>query len=185
MLGAPDDGHAHERKGGQDMKQGMAGRLAHKRIAVYARYSSENQRESSIEDQLHRARDFVDREGGNKAGVIVVSDRAASGSRFGREGLAQLRELAQEGRVDAVVVEDVSRLTRDQEHAAALLKLFARTGVTLYGIADGIDTSQSKARLNVGLRALMAEDYLADLADKTLRGQEGRARAGLSTGGRL
>lgn len=110
---------------------------------------------------------------------------ATSGSRFGREGLTKLRDLAQSGQIDAVVVEDVSRLTRDQEHAAALLKLFARCGVTLFGVADGIDSSQSKARLNVGLRALMAEDYLADLGDKTLRGQEGRARKGMSTGGKL
>jgi site-specific DNA recombinase len=161
------------------------GRLSNKRVALYGRYSSENQRESSIQDQLHRARDFVGREGGDPRKTIDISDAAVSGTKNQRRGLQALLALAEKREIDAIVVEDISRLARDTEHCAHYLKVFARCGVTLYGVADGIDTSDKNARMNVGLRALMAEEYVAALGDKTLRGLEGRARAGLLTGGRL
>lgn len=160
------------------------GRLVNKRVAVYQRYSSDHQNEVSLTDQLHRNKQFVEREGGDPSKVIPINDAAVSGSRFLRSGFTELLRLAEEGKIDAVVAEDLSRLNRDTEHAAALLKRLARAGVTIYSVSDGIDTSQSGSRLTYAMKAAFAENYLAELGDKTLRGLEGRARRGFATGGK-
>jgi len=50
------------------------------------------------------------------------------------------------------------------------------------GVADGIDTSAKHAKLSFTVKSLVADLYLDDLRDKTLRGLEGRALAGFATG---
>lgn len=75
-------------------------------------------------------------------------------------------------------------MNRDIEHAGALLKRLERAGVALYSVSDGIDTSQTGARLTYAMKAVFADNYLDELGEKTLRGLEGRARNGFSTGGR-
>ena len=54
------------------------------RAAIYARYSSDNQREASIEDQVRICRDRIEREGWTL--VEVYSDAAVSGATTLRPG---------------------------------------------------------------------------------------------------
>ena len=68
------------------------------RIALYARYSSENQRDASIEDQLRQCRERAEREGWTV--VETYSDRAISGSSMFRAGIRSLLADAQAGRFD-------------------------------------------------------------------------------------
>ena len=50
------------------------------------------------------------------------------------------------------------------------------------GIADGIDTSDKNAKLTFTMKSMVADFYIEDLRDKTLRGKQGRAKAGFATG---
>ncbi|MET3794700.1 recombinase family protein [Aquamicrobium terrae] len=68
------------------------------RIALYARYSSEDQRDASIEDQLRQCRERAEREGWTV--VETYSDRAISGSSMIRAGIQALMADAQAGRFD-------------------------------------------------------------------------------------
>ena len=52
----------------------------------------------------------------------------------------------------------------------------------MIGIADGIDTSRGDAKLSFTLKSLVADIYIDDLRDKTLRGLEGKANADYATG---
>ncbi len=158
--------------------------LKGQRVAIYARYSSDNQREASIDDQVRRCRDHLERAGGSVVPDLVFADYALSGSSLQRPAFEKMMTLVEAKRrdVDAIVTEDLSRITRDFADGAMVFKKLQYLGVPLLGIADGIDTSARGAKLSYTVKTLLADMYLDELRDKTLRGLEGRALRGFSTG---
>ena len=90
------------------------------RAVIYARYSSELQRDASIEDQVRVCRRRIDAEGWSLG--RVYSDHGASGASHLRAGYQALLQDARERKFDAVVAESLDRLSRDQEHVAGLYK---------------------------------------------------------------
>lgn len=160
----------------------MHPKIATGRVAIYARYSSELQSEASIDDQVRRARDVIAREGGDPMRAEVFSDYAVSGSSMARAGLEKLMAAVERGKVDIVLTEDISRLSRDMGDAAMIFKRLQFHCVPLIGLSDGIDTSHKHAKLSFAVKSLLADMYIDDLRDKTLRGLEGRALAGFATG---
>lgn len=155
------------------------------RVAVYARYSSDRQREASIEDQIRRCRTHIERLGGTVDDNLLFADRAVSGASLHRPAFEKLMVMVRAKRreVDVIVTEDLSRVSRDIADSATLFRELAYHRVPLLCIADGIDTSARGAKASFTFRSLTADTYLDDLRDKTLRGLEGRALAGYSTGG--
>src|SRR5271166_4962467 len=142
------------------------------RAVIYARYSSELQRDASIEDQVRRVcRRRIDAQGWSLE--RVYSDHGASGASHLRAGYQALLQDARERKFDAVVAESLDRLSRDQEHVAGLYKLLSFHGVVLLTIGEG-----EISELRVGLKGAMSALYLKDLAQKTRRGLEGRVRQG-------
>src|SRR5262245_49774586 len=93
-----------------------------RRIAIYARYSSVLQRESSIEDQVRRCTDFVRRAGGAVQPELIFADMAVSGSSLARPGFERLMQKLDEvpPGIDVIVTEDVSRISRDFADAASI-----------------------------------------------------------------
>jgi DNA invertase Pin-like site-specific DNA recombinase len=151
-------------------------------VAVYARFSSDSQREASIEDQVRRCRTFIDQAGGDPSKALIFSDFAVSGSSIDRPGFEAMMAAVDSGRIGAIVTEDLSRITRDFADAANIFKRLQYASIPLLGVADGIDTSARGAKLSYTVKSLVADLYLDDLRDKTLRGLEGRALAGFATG---
>lgn len=149
------------------------------RTAAYARYSSDAQRDASLDDQLRNCRQYCERQGW--PAPTEYTDAATSGARNDRAGY--LRLLTDATRYDVILVDDLSRLSRDSINVAQAIKQLSFQGVRLLGVSDGVDTSRKGHKLDVGLRGLMSELYLTDLADKTHRGLTGRALAGASAGG--
>jgi DNA invertase Pin-like site-specific DNA recombinase len=157
--------------------------FASKRVAIYARYSSSLQNERSIEDQVRRCAEHVRAAGGSVDEDLIFTDMAISAASLKRPGFEMMMKAVDEHRVDAIVAEDVSRISRDLADSAALFKRLQYAGVPLIGVADGIDTGSKSAKLTFTVKSLVADLYLDDLRDKTRRGLEGRCRAGYSTGG--
>lgn len=153
-------------------------------IAIYARYSTEKQNPLSVEDQVRRCREYLGAH--HRVTVpddLVFADRAESGASLVRSGgIERLLVAARSGRIHCVVVEDISRLSRNLAQGATLFEELAFLGVRVIAIADGIDTGSQGAQLHVGMKLLISSAFLRDLADKTRRGMIGRAHAGLSTG---
>ena len=148
------------------------------RAAIYARYSSDMQDVSSIADQVATARTFLSRQGWHEVGTF--EDAAISGaSTVGRPGLANLMAAAEAGQFDVVLTEAIDRLSRDQEDIARIYKRLTYWNVELWTLADG-----RVSELHVGLKGTMAALFLADLAQKTRRGQLGRVKLGRIPGGR-
>jgi site-specific DNA recombinase len=146
------------------------------RAVIYARYSSDQQREASIEDQIRVCERRIEREGWTL--LHSYHDRALSGASRLRPGYQKLLEDARAGAFDVIVSEALDRLSRDQEDVAALYKHLSFAGVKLVTTAEG-----EINELHVGLKGTMNALYLKDLAEKTRRGLEGRIRQGRSGGG--
>jgi site-specific DNA recombinase len=146
------------------------------RAVVYARYSSDNQREASIEDQVRDCRAFIDRQGWTLQ--QTYSDRALTGASMLRPGYQRMLADARDGQFDVVVAEALDRLSRDQEDVAALYKRLSFVGIRIVTLGEG-----EISELHVGLKGTMNALFLKDLAQKTRRGLQGRIEAGRSGGG--
>lgn len=146
------------------------------RAVIYARSSSEPQRDASIEDQLRLCRDAA-----LLRGLTIVSeytDRAQSGSTRHRVQYQRLIEDARTGEFDVVVSEALDRVSRDQEDIAALFKQLRFAGIAPVTLAEG-----EISELHVGLKGTMNALFLKDLASKTHRGLHGRVEEGCAAGG--
>ena len=146
------------------------------RVAIYARFSSQMQRDASIEDQERLCRERADREGWTI--VARFADRAMSGASMLRPGLQALLEEAAAGLIDVVLAEALDRLSRDQADVAMLYKRLSFEGVQIVTLSEG-----EISELHVGLKGTMNQLFLKDLANKTRRGLRGRVEAGKSGGG--
>ena len=147
------------------------------KVALYARYSSDNQRDASIEDQLRLCRLHAERQGWTI--IDSYSDRAISGaSLLLRPGVQELIQDAGRRRFDLVMTESLDRLSRDQEDIAGIYKRMRFVGVGIVTLSEG-----EINELHVGLKGTMGALYLKDLADKTRRGLRGRVEEGKSGGG--
>jgi DNA invertase Pin-like site-specific DNA recombinase len=161
----------------------MHPKLATGRVGIYARYSTDKQNETSIDDQLRRARDAIMRAGGDIKGAATFTDSAKSArSMAGREGLDALLRAIDARQIDIVITEDVSRIARDMEDSANIFKRLQYANVPLIGLSDGVDTSAKQGKLTYAFKSMMAEWYIDELRERTLRGLEGRALAGFATG---
>ena len=151
--------------------------------AIYARFSSDKQSEKSIEDQVARCREIAARYGATI--TEVYADEALSGaSMANRPRVQRLIEKLRSGRLDIIVTESLDRLSRDQADLTRLYRDTKIYGTRLITAVDGEILDDAQGILQVGLRAMVAEIYLKDLADKTRRGQLGVARDGRIPGGR-
>ena len=146
------------------------------RVAIYARYSSDKQREASIEDQIRLCQERAVREGWKV--IQHYKDQAISGASLMRSGIQALMQDAQGRKFDLVLAESLDRISRDQEDIAGVYKRLRFAGVHILTLSEG-----PVSELHIGLKGTMGALYLKDLADKTRRGLRGRVEAGKSGGG--
>jgi site-specific DNA recombinase len=146
------------------------------RAVIYARYSTDLQSASSIDDQVRLCRERLEHDGHEL--VQVYNDRAISGATLMRPGIQLLMQDAARGAFDLVYAEALDRISRDQEDAAGFFKRMRFANVAVATLAEG-----EISELHVGLKGTMNALFLKDLAQKTRRGLQGRVLQGLSGGG--
>ncbi|UMM07984.1 recombinase family protein [Gluconobacter frateurii] len=146
------------------------------KVALYARYSSDNQRDASIADQLRICRTHAEKQGWTI--VEEYTDHAISGASLMRPGIQALIADAQRGRFQIVLAEAMDRLSRDQEDIAGVFKRMNYASVRIVTLSEG-----EVSHLHVGLKGTMNALFLKDLAEKTHRGLRGRVEQGKSGGG--
>lgn len=151
------------------------------RAAAYARFSTDEQSESSVEDQFRICDRLALREGLSVVGRF--EDRAISGGTHERPGYQAMLEGARRGDFELILVEDISRLWRNRAEfgprSAELedLRIHMITAV-------GDDTRRDGWGLTIQIKLAMAEHQRREAGYRTKRGLEGRAIAGKSAGGR-
>lgn len=156
-------------------------------VAIYARYSTDKQDARSIEDQIRRCRDYAVRQGHEI--VEEFTDAAISGAHTDRAGLQRMLTAATATRrppFQSVIVDDLSRLSRDMGDTLALVfRDLAGGGVRVIDASTGIASDSSAGRMMFGMSAIVNDQFLQMVKHETHRGLQGRAIAGFSTGGSL
>jgi site-specific DNA recombinase len=147
------------------------------RAAIYARFSSDNQSDKSIGDQIALCHELCQREGLKV--VAVFDDRAISGaSVINRPGYQKLMRAAEAKNFDVLVAEDMDRVFRDQGDYHHARKRLDHHGITIHTATGKV------GKLDGALRALMGEMYIDNLVLHTRRGMEGVIRDGRHAGGK-
>ncbi len=147
------------------------------RAVIYARYSSDLQSETSIDDQVRQCRELAKNH--DMSVTDVFTDYAISGGTLSnRPGMLSLMKAAKLGAFDMVVAEALDRISRDQEDIAAIYKRLNHADVRIFTQSEG-----EVNELHIGLKGTMNALFLKDLAIKTRRGQRGRVEAGKIPGG--
>ena len=152
------------------------------KAAIYARYSSENQSEKSIDDQVRVCKNYCKEHEITVSDEYIYVDEALSGSLLNRPGLQALDKAAENKEFEAVVVDDLSRLSRSNHQMLTLVLKFNYYQVKLISVSDGIISDDENSKLGIQMRGLINELYLDDLRKKTLRGLEGQKLRGFSAG---
>jgi hypothetical protein len=146
------------------------------RAALYARYSSDEQKDRSIEDQWSLCQERAAREGFTI--VAKFCDRKKTGTKMlNRDGLAELMAAAKAGKFDIVVAECLDRLSRDQEGLPGIYKRLTHYGLKIWTANEGWTTP-----MHIGVRGIVGSMAITDLADKITRAQGPLVMEGLFPG---
>lgn len=154
------------------------------RAAIYARYSSNLQRPTSIEDQTSLCRSASPRFGCEVAEEHIYIDAEISGATSQRPGYQALMRSAKAKQFEVILVESQDRLWRDQAEMHDALKRLRYYGVSVFPVTLGTDLTGPTGGIVAAAKGMVDEFFLRDLRDKTRRGMEGTVRRGLSAGGR-
>ncbi len=151
------------------------------RAALYARFSTDLQREASLTDQFRQCERAAEAQGFTV--VARYQDAGISGGTATRPGYQELLAAARAGSFDIIVAEDISRLWRNRAEFGSRSAELEDLGVHLVTCV-GDDTRRDGWGLVVGLKAVLAEHARKEIAFRTRRALEGLALAGKATGGR-
>lgn len=156
------------------------------RTAAYARFSSDLQRDTSLDDQLRVCREEASRQGWTWQEAHVYTDAAISGASLdGRTGLQALlaAATARPRPFDVVLIDDSSRIARDLADALRVLQRLTFAGVRVIYISQSIDSANEQAETLVAVHGLVDGLYLREMAQKIRRGLAGQIARGFHTGG--
>ena len=148
---------------------------------IYARYSSDNQREESIEGQLRECTAYAE-----KNGITVIKhyiDRAFSAKTDNRPEFQQMIKDSDKKLFDIVLVWKLDRFARNRYDSARYKTQLKKNGVKLMSATEIISEGPEGIILESVLEGY-AEYYSADLAEKVVRGQTENILKGRCNGGR-
>ena len=150
---------------------------------TYSRFSTDRQNESSITDQVRICAEYAEREG--MTIVEQYEDQGISGAALGnRPGALNLMEAALAGRFDALLVTDLSRLSRSNGDLSKMLDRLVYKGVRVVGVQDGYDSARPGHKLQAGLSGIIGESFRQMISDRTHAALESRAKDHRPTGGK-
>jgi site-specific DNA recombinase len=146
--------------------------------AIYARVSSDKQREeSTIASQTAALIEFARNRGYQVPAEWVFEDEGYSGASLVRPGLERLRDLAAEGQIEAVLVHAPDRLSRKYAYQVLLIEELGRHGVeTIFVKAPQGATAEDQ--LLVQFQGMIAEYERAQILERSRRGKRHRAHQG-------
>ena len=154
-----------------------------KRVVAYARFSSNNQREESIDAQLRAIGDYCDRE--QLQLVEVYTDEAQSATTDNREDFMVMIDALLKGKlngIDAVLVHKFNRFARNKYDSALYKKRLRDIGIKVISVTQPIDDSP-EGRILESMIEAMDEYYSENLSLEVKKGMLENALKGKHTGG--
>lgn len=152
------------------------------KAVIYARYSSDNQTEASIEGQLRECMEFAERMGIDVIGNYI--DRAFSAKSDHRPEFQRMIKDSYKHAFDCIIVWKLDRFSRNRYDSAHYKTLLRKNGVKVISAMESISEGSEGILLESVLEG-MAEYYSAELAEKVVRGMKENALKGLHNGGQV
>ena len=150
------------------------------KAVIYARYSSDSQREESIEGQLRECTEYAERNGMTVLGTYI--DRALSAKTDNRPEFQRMIKDSAKGLFDVVLVWKLDRFARNRYDSAHYKAILKKNGVKVVSAKEAI-AEDSTGILLESLLEGYAEFYSVELSEKIHRGQKENALKGLNNGG--
>lgn len=151
-----------------------------KRLVAYARYSSDNQREESIDAQLRYINEYA--AANNMIIIKTYIDRAMSGKLDKRPEFLQMIMDSRKGIFEVVIVHKLNRFSRNQYDASKYKHKLQRNNVKLLSVLERLDDSPESTIMESLLMG-MAEYESQNLAREVMKGTLENARAAKHNGG--
>ncbi len=140
--------------------------LKNKITPLYERLSRDdelNGESNSISNQKQMLEDYARRNG--FPNPTHFTDDGISGTRFDRPGFTAMMEEVEAGRVEAIIIKDMSRLGRDYLKVGQIMEILRIKGVRLIAINDGVDSINGDDDFTP-FRNIMNEYYARDTSKK-------------------
>ncbi len=133
----------------------------------YVRVSTDRQAEQgvSLEAQEAKIRAMATVQGAELLDVIV--DGGESAKSLNRPGLQRLLALVNAGKVEAVIVAKLDRLTRSVKDLCGLLELFEKRKVALISVAESLDTGSAAGRLVITIMGAVSQWEREAIGERT------------------
>src|SRR6266403_2609761 len=146
--------------------------------AIYARVSSEQQREeNTIASQTASLIEFAKAHDLDVPKEWVFEDEGYSGATLERPGLERVRDLAAEGQIQVMLAYSPDRLSRKYAYQILLIEELARHGVeTVFVKSPQGDSAEDQLLLQ--FQGMIAEYERAQILERSRRGKRHRARQG-------
>ena len=151
------------------------------RAVLYARVTTTDQREASLDDQIRECEDLCVREGFTIVGR--VTDHGLSGESVERPGYQLILRAIERGDADVIVAHELSRLWRSPGEQALQMEQFEFLGRHVV-TCNGVDTRREGFEFRVAVEGAQSKTELKRIASRVHRSHKGNALQGRSTGGR-
>lgn len=151
------------------------------KTAIYARYSSDNQREESIDAQIRAITEYAE-----KNNILIVktyTDEARSATMDNRPGFLKMIDESRLEIFDLVIVHKLDRFARNRYDSAFYRRELKKNGVSIVSVTENLDGSPESIILESVLEG-MAEYYSKNLAREVMKGMKETAYQCKHTGGR-
>jgi DNA invertase Pin-like site-specific DNA recombinase len=133
----------------------------------YVRVSTDKQADQgvSLDAQAEKIRAMAVVQGAELLEVIVDGGESAKSPK--RPGMAKLLALVDAGKVQAVIIAKLDRLTRSVKDLCELLERFERHGVTVVSVAESLDTGSAAGRLVLNIMAAVSQWEREAIGERT------------------
>ncbi len=136
---------------------------------LYYRLSRDEDEEmNSLQNQRQILLDYAEQNGYEVVGESF--DDNVSGMTFNRKGLAELENAVDEGKIDVVLVKDLSRLGRHRTQTALFIDHLRENKVKVISVTEGIDTTNENDDLLIGFKQIFNDFYAKDISKKVRSG---------------
>ena len=152
------------------------------KAVIYARFSSDRQREESIEGQIRECTEYAQRQGITIVGEYLDRAKSASKDTDKRENFLRMVRDSGKRLFDIVLVWKLDRFARSRYDSAHYKNLLKKNGVKVVSATENITDGPEGIILESMLEG-MAEYYSAELSEKIHRGQKENALKGKNNGG--
>ena len=150
------------------------------KVWLYYRLSRDEDEElNSLNNQRKIIYNFAVTNGHQVVGESF--DDNVSGMHFNREGIDKIYEVVEAGKIEAIIVKDLSRLGRHRTQTALFIDYLRERNVRVLSATENIDTFNENDDLIIGFKGLVNDFYARDGSRRVRTGYRQKQKEGIVT----